>query len=157
MPLLRRLRGMFSVAALWAIAFIPLGVVWFLWGYHYLPPGADLLRSFLERIALAVVYGAICGGLFALVLSTISRWRPVLALRSGHAARWGAITGFFFPAISTLPWALASGSPARIAVALVSLGLSTGLGALCAVATLRLAARAPTLFQPDHKHSTLPG
>jgi hypothetical protein len=147
----------FFLAGLWAVAFVPLGFLWFLWGYPYLPPDADPLRSCLERIALALVYGALCGGLFALVLSTISRWRSVLSLRSGHAARWGAITGLFFPAITTLPWAIASGSPARLGVALVTLGLSTGLGALCGAGTVRLAARAPAVLEPGWKHNPLPG
>jgi hypothetical protein len=155
MSFLRRIRGTASLAALWGLAFLPLGLMWFLWGLPFLPPNASVLRSLLERLALALVYGTICGGLFALMLATISRWRPVLLMRRTVAARWGAVTGFFFPAITTVAWALDSGSASRIGIALVSLGLSTALGAACGASTLALAARSPATLPPQSEAERL--
>jgi hypothetical protein len=142
--ILRRLRGIATMAVLWG------GV----WAVASLPFAAWISRIALKipgltpsrwEVALSVVQqfaatGAIGGAVFAIVFMAIERNRRVEDVSLGRGALWGFVGGIAFP-ILVLSAALVGG--AGLPWGLSVLAISGALGAGCAAASLALARRAP--------------
>jgi hypothetical protein len=93
--MLRRLRSALTIAAVWGLAWIPVGVMfgaarqWF-----GLPPSeADIVR-----LTVWALCGAASGFTFALLLAWLERGRQVETMRFSRMATWGTIAGAGVPA-----------------------------------------------------------
>jgi hypothetical protein len=141
--LLRVLKGIATSAALWAVAWVPLTVglagVTALFGAP-LPPreiwGVLLLRQ--------AIVGALNGAVFGAALAILGRRRTFESLRYGLFAACGAIGGAVFPVVVTGVM-LAVYDSLPLSAMVFSTGMSSFLGAVCGVESLRLARRATAL------------
>jgi len=141
MPM-RRIRGVLTLAALWALVWlaitVALGLILALFGAH------TLSRAGLFYLGVFTALGAGSGAVFASLLALIEGNRVLNELSPRRFALWGAIGGVAIPVIGTLVLfafvrglELAPDAPSMFA-------LMAGLGALCAMGTLKIArARAP--------------
>jgi hypothetical protein len=164
--LLRRLRGLLGTALIWAVLWFPIGLVAGLYRFAKLPP-PDLLPAppfslaFFARYVASItvawmVWGAICGAVFALLLSILERRRDVDSLSGRRTAIWGALGTMALPA--AILAVVLTEAPAfdLITPAFLTLSVSALLGAGCAAATVALGKRATTrLADPDSSRSSL--
>jgi hypothetical protein len=135
--MLRRIRGALSLAGLWAVAWVPVGVlVGLAKGWSHLPP-----RSKSELVFLAVwtFLGASSGAVFAALLATLEKNRTLADLSPRRLAVWGAIGGAALPVvvsllITTLVRGLSLNSDAPGVFLIMAL-----MGSVCAWLTLRIA------------------
>jgi hypothetical protein len=143
----RRLRGILGVALLWAVAWLPLGLLLGLYSYWRegpmdfdasWPPG-----HFFSHVGWFLAFwataGAISGALFALVLAIAERHRTLRDLSTRRMALWGALGSVLVPAVLLAITArdfVYSGWWQESALTLL---LAGGLGAGTAAVTLRLA------------------
>lgn len=144
--MLRRIRGALSVALIWALAWLPFGVVVGLWkGWVSLPPRHEIDLWF---VAVWTLLGACAGGVFAILLAALERYRTLSELSPRRLAAWGAIGGAGLPVAGSLlitlltDLSLASDAPGIFA-------LMALLGATCAWMTLRIARRGRLRPDPD--------
>lgn len=140
----RRLRGILSLALIWALVWLPTGVVlgWALgWTGHSLT-----LRAPMWYLAVWTLLGASSGAIFALLLATLERRRTLDQLSARRLATWGAVAGAALPVVVSLVIVsvvsdLSLASDAPLVFVLMAL-LST-----CAWGTLKIAQRGATV---DH-------
>jgi hypothetical protein len=136
------------MAFIWALVWLPIGLALGLYAAGSPPQPTDVIGRPV-RVPLFVtawtLWGALSGGLFALVLGIIERRRSVESLGLGRIAVWGAAGS------TTLPLLLTVVDVARTPPGLLGyswrfpflvLGASAILGAGCAAAALLLARRA---------------
>src|SRR5215217_5396114 len=102
-----RARGAFGIAVVWAVAWMPLGVLLALYRYCCSGPmtfDAPMPRFLLLRLVgyaagLWLVGGALAGLLFAAVLAFAERGRTIADLRLGRTVLWGAFGAAILPAL----------------------------------------------------------
>ena len=141
--ILRRLRAVVTIALLWALFWLPIGLV-----LESLRDNAtfDVVPPPLWwRVALFTTWGAINGSFFAIVLAVAERSRTLAELSQARVATWGAIGSLFLPAtfVSIGMYQSRSVELNDWVFALVLLAICAVLGAGCAATTIVLARRAP--------------
>ena len=142
--LLRKLRGMFGLGAVWAVIWTPIGAGIFViqslargWG---LPP-LDLLVPILLGGAKS---GFLAGFLFAGARGFAYRRRAFADLRPGTIGAIGAGAGMLLPTGTMLAASLAGSFAPPAPVIALALGFGGALGAATAIGSLKLAQAAPT-------------
>jgi hypothetical protein len=149
MRMLRILRGMLGSAIWWALAWTPLTLLAFgvisLFGGS-VPPKSQLV-SIVGQLA---ILGAMSGAAFSAILAVAARRRTFAQLTVPAMLIYGAVGGMLLPATMTALVALrfpsVLNSPGRLAAQLLFTGV---LGAVCAVSSLYIARRAPTIDRPS--------
>ena len=131
MSILRRIRGAVSVALIWAVAWLPIGVLVAIW------------KGWLSTPFLAVwtALGASAGAVFALLLATLERRRTLEDLSTRRLTIWGALGGAALPVVGSLLIDLLVPNVSLAGDAPAVFGVMALLGAACAWATLRIARR----------------
>ena len=142
---MRRLRGVLITALIWALVWIPIGFALTLLrrssSFECLYCDPNWLVRFVAGWS---VFGAVSGGLFAIVLMIAERRRTLAELSLRRTAVWGAIGALALPTIITILDVVDSPGPYRDwPFMLVTLIAVAGLGASCAAASVALARRAP--------------
>jgi hypothetical protein len=124
----RRFRAIVVVAAMWAVVWLPIGI------------GLGVLSNDYSKFAVAwTVWGAVSGGVFAILLMLTESGRSIRELSLGRVAVWGALGCMTLPlaftalAIASGPWVFWHYD--WITYALI-LGMSAALGAVCAAGTV---------------------
>ena len=106
-----------------------------------LPP-REFWGLLLVRQAIA---GALNGAVFGAALAILGRRRTFESLRYGLFALCGAIGGAVFPLLMTGVLITTVSATIPLQAVIFSTAISGFLGTVCAVESLRLARRAPTL------------
>ena len=147
--MLRSLRAALAIGAIWALAWLPLGVLVALYAAARPPQPGDFLHrpvAFPVFLAAWTAWGLLSGTGFALILGAAERRRRLGSLTLVRTACWGALGAISAPAVLTVV-GLVRRVPASLPhywrVPLVSIVVSAALGAACAAATLLLARRRP--------------
>jgi len=141
---MHRLRGVLGTALTWAIVWLPVGVVMALMALNsrreviclYCPPFWDWFPLFVFSWTL---WGAVSGGVFAIVLMIAERRRSLAELSYTRTALWGALGSLSLPAALMVRDAIRSGVLIEGRLGVLSVVLTAGLGAACAAGTLRIA------------------
>jgi hypothetical protein len=143
--LLRRLRGLIGTGVTWSI---PWGLLNGLFSgaltYLYYPlPEPSRLSVAIQAAITNGIAGAIAGfatgTVFSLVLMVAERRGTISSLRMGRFAAWGATAGGL--AAITLVGLFGPGSwaGASLLTAGITVGVSAGMGAVCATGSLAIA------------------
>src|SRR5213592_2756771 len=96
---MHRLRGVLGTAITWALIWLPIGVVTALLPQRrveciYCAP----FWEWFPRFALMwILWGAVSGGIFAIVLMFAERRRSLLELATARVALWGAVGSLALP------------------------------------------------------------
>jgi hypothetical protein len=143
----QRLRGALGIAIVWAVAWLPLGVLSALYRYccggsmtfDALPPRFLFLRLILYATGMWLLGGAMAGLLFAAVLALAERERTIAYLRVGRTVLWGAFGAAILPALVLTRDAVGQAHTGWWEGAAILVGISAILGAGSAAATLALA------------------
>ena len=146
---MHRLRGVLGTALTWALVWLPVGVVMALIAFSarrdviclYCPPFWDWFPFLVLRWTL---WGAVSGGVFAIVLMIAERRRSLAELSFTRTALWGAVGSLSLPAAFIVRDAIQAGALIEGRLAGLSVVLTAGLGAACAAGTLRIARQSPT-------------
>jgi len=146
--MLRTLRAIIVIGIVWAAAWLPAGITIALYAGSRPPQPEDFLHRPIDGplfLTLWALWGGVGGTMFALILNRVERRRTLAQLSLIRTAGWGALGAMTLPALLTgydilRGWAASPLYSWRPAI--VSLILSIGLGAGCAVGTLVLARRA---------------
>jgi hypothetical protein len=147
----RRLRGVFGSVLIWAVLWIPLGIVAGAVRYSLTPP-YDLISDvnappeyppafpIIANTAIAfVVWGGVVGLIFALILLGAERKRAVHELSPRRFAAWGALSALGLPlALTGVDWLVSDSVFIGWGFAAMVL-LAAVFGATCSVGMLRLA------------------
>ena len=144
MKKLRRLRAVFVVGALWAVAGAAIGAIGGLIASVF--GGDPLLRALGELVPGAAGLGFVLGSGFAAVLTVIEGRRTLEELTQGRAAVWGATAGATLAFVMLL---VAFGPDVGTILSLrdfllgllVGSGVSGAMSAALAVGTVALARR----------------
>ena len=137
----RRLRGVLGTALIWALVWLPIGVVLLLWRNSrdiecfYCPPALSVLGIWTG-------WGAVSGAVFATVLMIAERRHALAELSIGRIAVWGALGALSAPLAITVAEVMQPGPYTDLTFTAGVLGLSALLGAGCASGTVALARRA---------------
>lgn len=147
----RRIRGIVGAALIWAVLWLPLGVLAGILRYSLAPPNdlvADITAPperppafpIIADTAVAfMVWGAVVGVLFALVLIGAERKRTIDELRPRRLAIWGALSAVGLPlSVSLIEFARSSEGILTWQFCL-TLAVTAGFGAVCSAGMLRLA------------------
>jgi hypothetical protein len=142
-----RVRGAVGIAIVWAVAWLPLGVLLALYRYCCSGPMTFdapqprflLLRLILYATGLWLLGGALAGLLFAAVLAFAERGRTIADLRLGRTVLWGAFGAAILPTLVLTRAAVGQAYTGWWEGAAVLIGMSAILGAGSAAATLALA------------------
>lgn len=148
MTVLRRLRGVFGSALLWAttwgiaggLGYAVAGTKWTLEGGRPLSISA-VVPYIATGVLFLALYGALSGAAFAVVLTLVERRRTIHNLSIRRIATWGALGGITVLLLNLLAVYLIEGRvPSDTLPVLLIMSL---LGAGCAAGSLALARRAP--------------
>ena len=143
----RRLRAAFSIAVLWALVWVPVGLALAFFAAASPPRPSDLISrpvAVPQFLAVWTLWGAFSGATFALVLAVAERRRTIGSLSLSRTALWGGLGA------AALPILLVAVDVVRTPAGLRGYGwtfpglilvVSALLGACCAGATLLLARR----------------
>jgi|RhiMetdeSRZDD1v2_1073273.scaffolds.fasta_scaffold57739_6 hypothetical protein len=131
MAILRRIRGTVSVALIWAIAWLPVGVL----------VGLSMGWLGFRFLLVWTTLGACAGAVFAILLATFERKRTVHDLSSRRLTIWGAVGGAAIPVIASVLIDLLIRGISLTRGAPVVFGVLALMGAVCAWGTLRIARR----------------
>ena len=163
--LVRRVRGVLVTALVWAVAWLPVGLivgviralaiqlpeVW-------LTPGMRL-SIFLEIVGVLtltwMIWGAISGALFAVLVALLERRREVDTLSSRRTVIWGALGAMALPTTILLIVLAEAPGFTLIQPAVWTLSISAAQGAVCAFGTLALAQRGQNRLAPSSDHTPL--
>jgi hypothetical protein len=145
---MRRLRAVLTIAAMWALAWAPIGLALALYAASSPPQPSDVIARPVTVpffVAAWTVWGALSGAAFAFVLSVAERRRTIESLSPPRTAAWGALGATALPLL-LLAIDLAS-TPVGLrgygwGFPLLTLSISAGLGGCCAAGTLAIAQRA---------------
>jgi hypothetical protein len=145
---MHRLRGVLGTALTWALVWLPVGVVMGLIALNarrevmclYCPPFWDWFPLFVLSWTL---WGAVSGGVFAIVLMIAERRRSLAELSFTRTALWGAVGSLSLPAALMVRDAIQSGVLIE-RLGVLPVVLTAGLGAACAAGTLRIARQSLT-------------
>jgi hypothetical protein len=146
--MLRRFRAALSIALFWALVWLPLGVALGLYAGSRPPQPYDVLGrpvALLNFVTAWTMWGALSGGVFAVVLAAAERRRTIENLSTARTAVWGALGGVALPLLLIVIDMLRTPVGVRgysWRFPLLVLAVSAALGAGCAAATLGLARRA---------------
>lgn len=153
--ILRRLRGILVTALIWAFLWVPVGLIagiyrsFKLQSYDGIPwalPGLDqFLMAILANVAVWMIWGAISGALFAVLLALIERRRDVAALSVRRTAIWGALGAVALPTIVLAAFLAVEPEFSLLSLAVWPLTISALAGAASAATTLFLAQRAEAI------------
>jgi hypothetical protein len=147
MVVFRRLRAALSIALLWALGWLPIGLVLALFADSRGPQPSDVISRPVAVplfVAAWTVWGALSGGAFALVLAVSERRRTIETLSTARTAVWGALGAVVLPLVLTSIDLVRTDSGLlgySWRFPLLVLGVSATLGAACAATTLALARR----------------
>ena len=132
-------------ALLWSLVWLPMGLV--LGILNNSGAGHDLAPPAIPFFTVAwTVWGAVSGGVFAIVLALAESGRTVTTLSLARTALWGALGCMTLPVAITVlaffqqPSLLMSDEWPFL---LYTLGASATLGAVCAAGTLAAIRRTP--------------
>ena len=143
--MLRKLRGILSTAAVWALVWLPIGLSLAL----ILGPPSECLYCaphwLLYQIVIWAIWGALSGALFAVILILMERRRTLAELSLRRNATWGALASLFLPLLLAILelieyWSYLGEQFWRFTM--LALVVASGLGAACAALTLKAAQRA---------------
>lgn len=148
---MQRVRGVLGTALTWSVVWLPVGVVMALIALNaggnviclYCPPFWDWFPLFVLSWTM---WGAVSGGVFAIVLMIAERRRCMAELSFTRTALWGAVGSLSLPAALMVRDAIHSGVLIEGRLVLLPVVLIAGLGAACAAGTLRIA-RQPSVQQ----------
>jgi len=88
-----------------------------------------------------ILWGAVSGGIFAIVLMFAERRRSLLELATARVALWGAVGSLALPAALMVRDDFVRGVLIEGRLVFLPLALIAALGAACAAGTLRIARR----------------
>ena len=144
MRILRVLKGIATTAAIWAVAWVPLTIgLASLSALFGMPqPPREIWGILLLRQAIG---GALNGAVFGAALAVLGRRRTFESLHYGLFAACGAIGGAVFPVLLTGVMVTTVSVALPVGAMVFGIALSSFLGTVCAVESLRLARRAPAL------------
>ena len=128
--MLRKLRAVAIIALAWALIWLLVGVVLAILDF-FGPHGDFGGTPFWFYPVVWTTWGAISGGLFALVLSFTESARTVSSVSLGRISAWGALGCITLPVI----WVSFAGDVVWQAK-IVILAFSAVLGAVCAAGTI---------------------
>lgn len=146
----RRARGVLGIASVWAVAWLPIGLLLGLVGYWRegpinidvaRPPG-HFLSHMANSLGLWTLAGAVSGASFAVILAVAERNRALSSLSIRRLAIWGGIGASLVPAALLALEALQYTYTGWWSGATVIVAIAAALGAGSGAATLRLAGRA---------------
>ena len=144
---LRRLRAALSIAVIWALVWLPIGLALALYADSRPPQPSDVISrpvSIPFFVTAWTAWGALSGAAFTLVLGFAERRQTIENLSIARTAVWGALGAVALPLI------LIAIDVIRTPVGLLGyswrfpllvLSVSATLGAGCAAATLALGRR----------------
>src|SRR5258706_7012848 len=137
----RRFRGVVGAALIWALAWLPIGILLLLWRNSrniecfYCPPALSVLGIWTG-------WGALSGAVFATVLMVAEGRHALAELRIERVATWGALGALSAPLAITVAETMQSGPYSDWTFTIGVLVFSALLGAGCASGTVALARRA---------------
>jgi hypothetical protein len=147
---LRRIRGLFVMAALWTVVWGVVGIViglikWYRGDLIDVGgiPAAVAFSLILRFAALLGLFGAINGLLFATVLALAERRQSIATLSLARFALWGVIATLVVPLLAAAILVVVFG-PESFGIELTRLAAIAGLGMACAAAILLIARRGKT-------------
>jgi cbb3-type cytochrome oxidase subunit 1 len=163
--LVRRVRGVLVTALVWAVAWLPVGLVVGVIRALTLPlpdymrtPGMQL-TYFLRVVGILsltwMIWGAISGALFAVLVALLERRREVDTLSSRRTVIWGALGAMALPTTILLIFLAEAPGFTLIQPAVWTLSISAAQGAVCAFGTLALAKRGRNRLPPSSDHTPL--
>ncbi len=137
--MLRRIRGVLVMAALWALTWGVVGVLIGLFKWYR----GDLIENVALSVILSIgrwfgVVGAINGLLFALVLAIAERKQSVATLSLARFALWGGVATLVVPLFTTLIVLYVFG-PSDFGIPITPLAEFMALGMVSATAILLIA------------------
>jgi len=145
---LRRLRATLSIALIWALVWLPMGLALALYADSRPAQPSDVISrpvSIPLFVTAWTAWGAVSGAAFALVLAVTERRRTIANLSTLRTAIWGALGAVALPLLLTVIDVVRTPVGLRgysWQFPLLILAVSATLGAACATATLTLARRA---------------
>ena len=138
----RRVRGVLAFAAIWAVVWVPAGL---LLDFLFAAAGHALHAS-LQELGVFTALGAASGAVFAALLALLERHRALEQLSSRRLAVWGALAGALLPIGGSLvALAVFRGSKLLMPDTAFLFAFVASLGAGCAWTTLALARRGPAV------------
>ena len=149
--LLRKLRGMVGIGALWAAVWAPLGLgiatAQLLSSGFGLPP-ADLVLALLVS---GLQNGFAAGFLFSGGLGLVYRHRSFDDIRLGAAGAVGAVAGILVPAGSIAVMAMSGFALIQAWSVFTALAFGGAVGAATAIGSLKVAQAAPETLPPGRE------
>lgn len=145
--MLRRLRATLTIALLWALVWLPIGLALALYAGSRSPQPSHVISrpvSIPLFVTAWTVWGALSGAAFAVVLALTERRRTIENLSTSRIAIWGALGAVALPLLLTAIDVVRTPVGLRgysWRFPLLILAVSAALGAACATATLALARR----------------
>jgi hypothetical protein len=100
-----------------------------------------------------MIWGAISGAVFAMLVALLERRREVDTLSSRRTAIWGALGAMALPTTILLIFLAEAPGFTLIQPAVWSLSISAAQGAVCAFGTLALAKRGQNRLPPYSDHT----
>jgi len=163
--LVRRVRGVLVTALVWAVAWLPVGLIvgviralTFPLPDYMLTPWMRI-TYFLRVVWILsltwMIWGAISGALFAMLVALLERRREVDTLSSRRTAIWGALGAMALPTTILLIFLAEAPGFTLIQPAVWTLSISAAQGAVCAFGTLALAKRGQNRLPPSSDHTPL--
>ena len=142
MQIWKRIRGIVGTALSWAIPWsltgVALAITTIVFGAY---PG---IRGILEFVGLVAtfygIWGAISGGIFAVVLAAAEHRRALKELTMGRVIAWGAVGSLIVPLLFVI--LLSRVYDDALIPSLPLFAIPAALGAVSAAGTLSLARRA---------------
>lgn len=147
---MRRLRAALAIALLWALAWFPAGLALALYASGQPPQPSDVISrpvSLPQFLTVWTTWGAISGGVFALILGFTERRRTIEDLSIARTALWGSLGAVSLPAFLIVVDLIRTPAGLRgygWGLPLLILAVSATMGACCAAGTLAVARRSTT-------------
>jgi len=140
MSILRWLRGILGTAVTWAVLWSSIGTVLAVITIvlNGGPDVASLLKYTFWVAAFYAVWGAVSGGMFALVLTATERRRSLADLSLLRIVIWGAVGALAVPILFIT---VVGGADIQLVPTVPFFAITAGLGGLSSGSTLLLARR----------------
>ena len=143
----RRLRAAGTIAVMWALVWLPIGLALALYAARHPPDPSNVIARPVDVpwfVAAWTLWGAVSGGVFAVLLALAERRRTLGELSLPRMALWGAVGAATLPTALTLIDVVQAPLSLRLydwRLGLTGLTVSAVLGGACAAMTLALARR----------------